>query len=169
MVCVIIDLMDIHNIPSGRNFELIDQGEWHKGQGETVLGTRALGACTGIATFSRTTKTGHLLHEPLVASTGDLDNFFASVVEGAGDPKKIKVWVRGGSFESSLDDTGYNRRVEEARQMVIDKISELGLAKRQIDIEWAEENEIIDISIDCHNGKFKEDKMTFEKRENFED
>ncbi|MBI5357531.1 hypothetical protein HZB74_01655 [Candidatus Saccharibacteria bacterium] len=152
-----------------RNFEFVEQHSWRKGEGKIVLETGAIGACTGIATFSRATKTGHLLHEPLVESTGDLDNFFKSVVESAGDPKKIKVWVRGAAFDSNANDYDYhyNEHVEAARQLVEEKIAELGLAKKQIDIEWAGEDESIDMSIDCHNGKFSEETTTYTVEEDF--
>lgn len=127
--------------------------EWAAGKNTAILEAKELGPCVGIATFCPTNKIGHLAHIPNPDLRPDLvDEFLTSVEDNAAEISDVTVWVRGGTPNRKYDEILTDPVI--VRNFVEDKIIELGLVWRNVDIVWSEAFEVVDLKLDCLSGIF---------------
>lgn len=136
----------------------VDIDEWEKAQGDSILETRGLGPCIGIASYDPISRTGHLLHAANPDSSPDLlDEFFDSIKETAHDPSQVVFYVRGGhAFQ--IDETELS---EGSRQVTYERLREFGGMALFADVEWTENPEgVVDMRLDTLTGSFESESTT---------
>jgi hypothetical protein len=143
-----------------RDPQVVDVGtdEWCAASGNSILETRGLGPCVGIASYDLATRTGHMLHttNPHL-SPKLLDAFFESVAKKAKDTETVVFYVRGGQPEPGSHDA----MTEEARTATLARLKEFGGMATQADVEWLDNPEgVVDIELDTMTGKFKAESTT---------
>jgi hypothetical protein len=147
------------NYDHERHLVDVDVEEWEIARGDSILETRGLGPCIGIAAYDPVTRTGHMLHTanphaaPMV-----LDEFFGSIAETAHDPERVIFYVRGGhpcQIEGCEDST------ETARQVTLDRLKAFGRSAMSADVEWTENPEgVVDMRLDTWTGEFVSEATT---------
>lgn len=139
---------------------IVPTSHWEPGDPGTLLDTRGLTWCTGIAVHDSKTKIGHLLHSvgPKTEESMVYD-FFNSVLVQTDDPENLHAWVRGNHALS----ISQNKVAQVGRAFVKSCISNAGIPDSNVDVRWGDNG--IDMVLDCSSGRLLEGHTVFTETE----
>ncbi len=136
------------------NHVVVATSHWESGDSDTLLDTRGLTWCVGIAIHDSRSRIGHLLHSVGPKTEESMVNeFFNSALTLTDDPKNLSAWVRGnhtlGHASGERD-----KLVRMGRAFVESSIADAGILDPNVDIRWGDNS--IDMVLDCSNGRLLE-------------
>jgi hypothetical protein len=136
---------------------LVPMGAWAKGQGNIILETDGLSTCVGVAIHDARNKVGHLMHVsgPHSASFEEVTDFLGSVTSSTTNVAGLKVWVRGaGRVSGEFVDKEDQVETQRDRAYILSELARIGIQEENLDAQWHQSDEIIDVSLNCQTGEF---------------
>jgi chemotaxis receptor (MCP) glutamine deamidase CheD len=134
-------------------------GEWREGQDDSVLETRNLGPCIGIAIYELRSKKGFLGHIPLpqdlYSAYNELEDHLRVVFADQPDSfSRMKAWLSGGSsLLASAITPGTVGFIKENQDFVASALTDIGIPKESVQVSWTPENHLsANMSLNCATG-----------------